>query len=642
MLPYGFFTRYLHRKKPTMTHLQPHILLLVFLLYFSSGSPCQGQTREIAALQRGLLRAPDSVSYVDRLNRIGMLMHLKSPDSCIFYGMRARKVAGRIGYPKGATDADNVIGIALALKGLNNEALHVFGRVLQQYRDRGDAANVAQVYMNFASTSMQLGRERDAVRYSRLALEAGSGIPMDSIMGKVYTNYCIANPVLPEDSVRYYLGRSNAIARQLGDQQLLIGNSQVLALFHLARGERSRALPLLTQSLERATAEQLERLEIISLNLLALYHEPDNPALSLALSERQYRLAEATGYEDLKAEVLLGMRRYAEMSGEKDKAGQISDTLVGVLLARQERMGRFVGDYVSYGKLQDDYDGLERSEQFSRKATIVLSCMSLAGLGLSLLLLRAHLATRRESRHKSAMNAVIERQNVRLRESDEFRSRLVSILAHDFRSPLISTLYLIRILKGEGELDLEVKQGFFEKLEGDISGLLGQFDTTLQWIRQQLRGESVMLESLAPGHLLQEAVDSLAVLLEARGVTVSVDMGKDCNIRADREMLQFVNRNLLSNALKFAPAGSNIAVLGHTEGDRMVVWVTDTGTGIREERRDMVFEISGAGGSTAEGAGIALALSRDFMEAMGGAIWVEATGPGGTTFAYSLPLSKSP
>ncbi|MFC6095444.1 ATP-binding protein [Flavobacterium qiangtangense] len=613
--------------------------VLAIVLFIAATAAAQ--TSEIVSLQKGLARSKDSVAYVDRLNRIGMLMHLKSPDSCVFYGMRARAVAGRIGYLKGGTDSDNVIGIALALKGLNNEALQMFGRVLQDYRRYGDSANVAQVYMNFASTSMQLGREKDAIAYSRHALRAGASIPGDSIMGKVYTNYCIANPRLQEDSVRYYIGRSNRIAAAHGDEELLIGNSQVLALFYLSRGERAAALPLLTTALDQARAAGLERLQLIGLNLLAIYHEPKNPALSLELTERQYRLAEAKGYDELKAEVLFSMRRYAALAGQSAKRLEINDALVSALLERQARLGNFIGDYVSYGQLQEDYEGLEKSEKLTRRTAIVLTCLSVAGIILSLLLLRAHLATRREARQKAAINSVVEQQNRQLRTADQFKTRLVSILAHDFRSPLISTLYLIRILKGGEALEEEMKFDFFEKLDSEISGLLGQFDTTLQWIRQQLQGESLRLEQLPLRELFQEAIKSMEVLLSARGVSVENLIPEDLHVHADREMLQFVNRNLLSNAFKFSPAGALITVGALPKDGFLEVSVSDGGPGIDEHLERRLFQIGTGDGSTHAGAGIALSLSREFIEAMGGTIYIKETGPQGSTFAYSLPVSGS-
>jgi len=597
-----------------------------------------GQTREITLLQKKLPLVQDSADYVDGLNRIGMLMHLKSPDSCIFYGMKSRRIAGRIGYAKGATDADNVIGIALALKGLTNEALDVFSRTLVSYRSMGDTAGEAQVYMNFASASMQLGREADAVRYSRLALRKGSAIPSDSIMGKVYTNYCIAYPGLSEDSVMYYISRSNAIAHRLHDQQLLIGNRQVLALFYLSRGRQAEALPLLLSSYSDSKKAQLERLQIISLNLLAEYHAPERPELALSLSERQYRLAVAKGYDDTQVEILLGMQRYAQLAGSTQKGHDIDKMLVAALMDRQWRLGKFIGDYVSYGKLQDDYDGLERSEKYSRRTSLVLACASIAGIILSALLLRAHLNTRRESRKKTTLNALIEEQNSKLRGADEFKSRLVSILAHDFRSPLISTLSLIRLLESEKSMDEADKAGFYKMLEGDISGLLGQFDLTLQWIRQQLRGEVAATEPVDVRELFLECAVIFSVQLREKDVIAVNNIPKGILLHTDREMLQFVNRNLLSNALKFSPAGAVVSIEASIDGALLVVTVSDSGPGISDEKMEQLFSISDAGGSTERGAGIALSMSRDFIETLGGRIWAERGKEKGSNFCYSLPL----
>ena len=612
------------------------ISFLLFLIPMLS----YGQTKEIKGLQKKLHLIKDSTEYVNKLNRIGILMHLKNPDSCIFYGTKARKIASRIGYKKGATDADNVIGIALALKGLTNEAMQMFSKVLLSYQEMGDTANEVQVLMNFASTNMQLRKEKEAIHYSRLALKKGATIPKDSIMAKAYTNYCMANTKLADDSISYYMSKSNAIGKALKDEQLLIGNQQVQALFYLTKGRRSEALPLLESSFEQAKKAALERLQILGLNLMSFYYSSENPQLALSISEQQYKLAEENGYDDLKVEVLFSMQQLARQAGFAAKENEVNQKLILALVEKEQKLGKFIGDYVTYGKLQEDFVHLEKSEKFSKQATIVLASVSIIGIILSLLLLRAHIITRQQSKRKSVLNAVIEEQNSKLRHADEFKSRLVSILAHDFRSPLLSTLSLIRLLEEEESLDEADKAIFYKTLQDDISGLLGQFDTTLQWIRQQLRGESMAKENADLKELFRDCCESLNVLLAEKNITVFDTIPDGLEVYTDKEMLQFVNRNLLSNALKFSPEGGQITISAQVKENNVVVSVTDSGPGISDDKMDQLFKITDAGGSTERGAGIALSMSRDFIESLGGTIWAVRAESSGTTFSYTLPVKN--
>ncbi|PZO34053.1 MAG: hypothetical protein DCE86_03245 [Flavobacteriaceae bacterium] len=115
---------------PKLFPLKNILFLALFLLCISYS---HSQTQEIQKLQKSLPHIKDSISYVNKINRIGMLMHMKNPDSSLIYAMNARTVAGRIRYKKGAVDAENIIGISLALKGLSNEASKIFGQVLADY-----------------------------------------------------------------------------------------------------------------------------------------------------------------------------------------------------------------------------------------------------------------------------------------------------------------------------------------------------------------------------------------------------------------------------------------------------------------------------------------------------------------------------
>ena len=101
--------------------------------------------------------------------------------------------------------------------------------------------------------------------------------------------------------------------------------------------------------------------------------------------------------------------------------------------------------------------------------------------------------------------------------------------------------------------------------------------------------------------------------------------------------------NLLSNALKFTPEGGRIDVGARLDDHVAEVAVADTGIGIAPADQAAVFEEFrqvGTADKKAEGTGLGLALSRKFIELHGGKIWVKSQLGGGSTFTFTLPLSR--
>ncbi|MBC8644323.1 HAMP domain-containing histidine kinase [Flavobacterium lindanitolerans] len=217
------------------------------------------------------------------------------------------------------------------------------------------------------------------------------------------------------------------------------------------------------------------------------------------------------------------------------------------------------------------------------------------------------------------------------------KSNLVSILAHDFRSPLISTLYMVRLLERNTELTESEKESFYLTISNDISGTLENFDATLQWIKRQLGEFRINFETVDIRSLLDEAISGYNAQLNEKGITVINNVPEGILATSDKEMLQFVNRNLLSNALKFSPKGKTIAVDAFKNGSEIVISVKDEGPGLSHNQIEKLFSISSKGGSMHEGAGIALSFSKDFIVKLGGRIWAENRNTAGSIFSYAVP-----
>ena len=613
---------------------------LIFFCFFYGMLSATAQNHLIHKLQKKLAHTKDSIAYVNTLNRIGMLMHLKDPDSCFIYSTKARHISQRLKYTKGVADASNNIAISLYTRGMHNDAIKLFSKVLASYTQQKDTANMAQVYLNMASVYSSIRDTVNALKYSRKSMQLGANIPHDSIMSLVYANYCNVNARIPEDSAQYYLDKAYTIAMRYHDEHVIIALQQLRAGRFLSSGNKEKALPYIQSSLDAARAAGLEYNEITSLSLMANYYA-DDPQKALSYYQQIIEIAEENGYRYLKGNVLQGMLHAAEQLGDKDQQLAISKLLITAVTEREKHMKQFVGDYMAYNNLQNDYKLLEITQKSTRKRLFLMISLCAVSLLLLIIVFRLYTLSKNQSRKRGKISRMIQQKNEALEEADVFKNKLVSILAHDFRAPLISTLSIAEILKENISLSEAEMEIFYRKIKEDASDMLEQFDTILQWIRQQLTGYHLVKEQLQLYELFGDSITINHPLIAQKAITVLNKIPEDLKVLSDREMLQFINRNLLSNAIRFSDEKGTIQLSAFRKNREVIVSVADDGNGLSPEVLQKLFRITEiAGGTTHNGAGIALFMCRDFIEKLGGRIWAENHTTKGAIFYYALPYES--
>jgi signal transduction histidine kinase len=122
---------------------------------------------------------------------------------------------------------------------------------------------------------------------------------------------------------------------------------------------------------------------------------------------------------------------------------------------------------------------------------------------------------------------------------------------------------------------------------------------------------------------------------------IQVNVPENLSMVADRDRIDQVLANLLSNAIRYSPEGGQITVTAAKEGDAVHIAISDRGLGVPKEHQNLIFERFGrAHGPTFGGLGLGLTITRGIVEQHGGTIWVESSGkPGeGSTFHVRLPI----
>jgi PAS domain S-box-containing protein len=212
-------------------------------------------------------------------------------------------------------------------------------------------------------------------------------------------------------------------------------------------------------------------------------------------------------------------------------------------------------------------------------------------------------------------------------ERDQAKTMFLATISHELKTPLASSDIGLGLLERNIALSA-TQQAILIDLRKDHQRLVRIVSELLD-LAQLESGR--MRITVAP-HPLQpsvlEACTAVHALAQARGIALHNDLPIDLPpVLHDPDRTIWVLVNLLSNALRHAPAGSTILIASEVEGELLGLLVTDEGTGIAEPVREHLFKPFGEG---AAGSGLGLSIARRFMEAMQGGIAVEPIKPHGT------------
>ena len=240
----------------------------------------------------------------------------------------------------------------------------------------------------------------------------------------------------------------------------------------------------------------------------------------------------------------------------------------------------------------------------------------------------------------------IEDKSRQLEVANQHKSEFLASVSHELRTPLNAII-------GFSEVMLERLFGEVnEKQEEYLQDILSSGRHLLSLINDILdlaKIEAGRMELDAGDFDLPQAIDNTLVLIRERALRRSITVERAVDpklgeINGDERKIKQVLLNLLSNAVKFTPEGGRIEVRAATANGTAEISVADTGVGIAPEDHEAVFEEFRQVGTDYarkhEGTGLGLALARKFVELHGGRIWVKSQVGQGSTFTFTIPISR--
>jgi len=230
----------------------------------------------------------------------------------------------------------------------------------------------------------------------------------------------------------------------------------------------------------------------------------------------------------------------------------------------------------------------------------------------------------------------------RLGELDRLRAEFFANISHELRTPLTLIISPLEDLLRQGErLSTEARWALTTAKENALR-LLKLINDLLELVRLEAGRAELHREAIVLGTFLPGLLDSIRHLGDKMHLALRIDApGEPVVVEADPSRLEKVILNLLTNAMKFTPAGGAIRVRWRREDGQAVVEVADTGVGVSEKELPFIFDrFRQADGSSTrryQGVGIGLALARELVEQHGGRLTARSALGKGTTLRVELP-----
>lgn len=238
---------------------------------------------------------------------------------------------------------------------------------------------------------------------------------------------------------------------------------------------------------------------------------------------------------------------------------------------------------------------------------------------------------------------VISQNEIRLTELNATKDKFFSIIAHDLKSPFNAIIGLSEMLVEMVDMkEYDGIDNYARIILNSSRKAMSLLTNLMDWSRLQTGRIGYNPEIFDLAICINSIILLYNEVADKKAITIETELSSNTPVFADREMINTVIRNLISNAVKFTDFGGKIVISSKKECNQLIVSVKDNGVGIPADRVKKLFSIeessSTSGTASETGTGLGLILCREFIEKHDEKLWVQSEEGRGTTFYFTLKM----
>ena len=197
------------------------------------------------------------------------------------------------------------------------------------------------------------------------------------------------------------------------------------------------------------------------------------------------------------------------------------------------------------------------------------------------------------------------------------------------------------LLENDNQLDNKETNEFIQLINQSSKSAFSLLDNLLTWAQSQTGTIEFSPKELEIHSVTDKTISLLSNIAKSKNISIRSEFEEKQHLVADRNMLETIFRNLISNAIKFTNTNGDVVLSMKKENGQLVFSVRDNGIGIAPDKIAQLFAINNrnttSGTNDETGTGLGLMLCKDFVEKHGGQIWVNSQPGKGSDFMFSIP-----
>ena len=528
-------------------------------------------------------------------------------------------------------------------------AMDHYLRSLEMAEEISDTLIIAVVLDNLASVNVNEGNFEIGEQYLMQALEMNKQI---NNLGNQITNHMSLGGLYKQmqqfEQAQSHYDTVLEIAENIGNTLAKIQALYNIGLLKLDLEEYELALEYFEESLELSEENNIMIGLYFNQNGMGnVYSELGEYETAIDLFESALEIAEMARAADLiigslenlymayesmsdTSQAYIKLKRYSALTDS------MSRTARDEALARQEALLELRTERENRALLEEN---LSIQQTNTLIASVLLIVIIIALVTVIILLQK-----------KRKANALLRKQSEELSQVNEIKDKLLSVLAHDLRTPLSSlqgVVYMIR----EKVLEKEDAEKALSQIDAQLQQDINTLSNYLQWAQTQREGITAELEIVSLTYLAKNAFFEIDRGAKNKQVNLENRIPENTYALADKQMMRIILRNLLSNAIKYVEEGDRIIIDAKETDTAIEILISDTGSGIPLEKQEDLFKPFNyvqEGTAGEKGTGLGLSICKEFVEEQGGNITFKSDPGKGTTFTISLqkatvkePVSES-
>jgi len=276
---------------------------------------------------------------------------------------------------------------------------------------------------------------------------------------------------------------------------------------------------------------------------------------------------------------------------------------------------------------------------------IVFSTAIVVMIYIYLLKSRTNRLLKHQNQQISQANEALRKSEKNLMELNATKDKFFSIISHDLKNPFSSLLSISELMvESFDHTDREDHKAGFQKINQSVKHLLDLLENLLTWSRSQrgkIKYEPVRFNLSS---LVQENINLHRLLAERKGIMLQSNDQGEVYAYGDRDMINSVIRNLVTNAVKFTERDRKVEIQLKPGDKEVEVSIMDEGIGISSDQLEKLFRIDekfkSTGTAGEKGTGLGLIICREFVEKNGGEIHVSSSPGKGSVFSFTIPMAN--